>query len=326
MKQQLLGGVWLLMALSGCGGGGGSNFVPPPPPAPPPSPPPSPPPAPSSNTVTIFPKPTVGEYATIGVWTNVGEWTSAGPTSPDGGVRISTVISADQNQPTVRYTPAGDYEVQLPGDIADRLIHHANVGSPTSDNTLFQSGTQSSRTFQISGSRQEGYAYSELMSWWRPDLDFAFTADFGVMAFGVATPASGVPLSGSGTYNGQVVGITDAVMADGSGGYGLMPAEGTVRLNFDFGAGTLGGEMNLFLNEGMNPRDLGVFAFNQTVFGRGSTTYSGDFATSLAGFNFFNGRFTGPAAEETIGNWAVPFTYDGATHQAIGAWIARRGN
>jgi hypothetical protein len=276
--------------------------------------------------VTIFPDPKPGEYASVGVWTNVGEWVDYYPTTPDEDARIASIVGAPSSQPRIRYTSSGYYEIQLPGEAFAPLTHHSNVGTPTPDNTLFSQSSWG-HTYRISGSRNRGYSYSEMMSWWRPDLDFAFTGDFGAFAFGVPTPEGSVPVAGSASYQGLVTGITDAKGAIGnSGAYFLLPVEGTVNLQFDFGSGTLGGDMRLILNEGMNPRDIGTYAFSQTVFGRGSTTYSGNFATTLAGFNFFNGRFTGPNAEETIGSWALPFNYQGSNHQAIGAWIARRGN
>ena len=150
-----------------------------------------------------------------------------------------------------------------------------------------------------------------MASWWRPDLDMGFTADFGSLAFGVPTPEGAVPLTGSATYQGVVSGWTDAKFSDSSGHFPLYSAEGTVALDFNFGTGTLGGRMVLSLPAGgMNPIEVGSYAFRQTIFSAGRTTYSGSFDTSLTGLNFFNGRFTGPAAQETIGHWAVPFTFD----------------
>ena len=49
--------------------------------------------------------------------------------------------------------------------------------------------------------------------------------------------------------------------------------------------------------------------------------------------NSLAGQFTGPTAQETIGNWAMPFILnksnnevvaDGLSHQAFGAWIAKK--
>jgi len=134
-----------------------------------------------------------------------------------------------------------------------------------------------------------------------------------------------VPLSGTASYQGVVSGLTDAKTFDSpSNSWLLLPAGGTVGLNFDFASGSLSGQMALSVSGGMNPISVGNFTFAQTVFSRGSTSYSGKFDTSLPGFNFFNGSFTGPHAEETIGDWAVPFTLDGQNHQAIGAWIAKK--
>jgi hypothetical protein len=78
---------------------------------------------------------------------------------------------------------------------------------------------------------------------------------------------------------------------------------------------------------------LGTFSFKDTVFSAGSTAYSGKFDTAAAGDDFFLGKFTGPHAEETVGAWALPFvlntgngtiTADHQTHQAFGAWIAKK--
>jgi hypothetical protein len=148
----------------------------------------------------------------------------------------------------------------------------------------------------------------------------------GYVAFGSATPAGAVPVTGSASYAGLVEGVTDVVEDMGEWGKVAVGATGTVGLSFDFGAGKLDGSMSLRTASSFQPVDLGTFAFKDTVFSVGSTTYSGKFATAAAGNNFFLGRFTGPNAEETIGAWALPFLYSGdnQTHHANGAWIAKR--
>lgn len=297
--------------LAGCGGGGGGGGGLSSTPTPPPPPPPT------NQGVVIFPSPSPGQFTSTGVWANLGG-------DPNAESRITSVQSAQSVQPIVRYTQDGYYEVKLPGEAFDRLIHNKAINNPTPDNTSFQLATERDRYFTISGSRSKGFRYSELATWVRPDLDFAFTRDFGVIAFGVPTAAGQVPATGSASYQGIVAGMTDVTYDDGFGGWFPLPAEGTVTLNFDFAGGTLGGNMTLFVNGGMNPIDVGTFAFRDTVYSKGSTTYSGAFDTSIAGFNFFSGLFTGPNAEETIGSWAVPFRLDGDDHQAIGAWIAKR--
>ncbi|HEX8532782.1 MAG TPA: transferrin-binding protein-like solute binding protein [Allosphingosinicella sp.] len=294
---------------------------------PPPPPPPPPPPSPGSGTpsgaaVVIFPGPTAGEYASLGVFANVGMWTDAGiPTSSDKGAVLVPRNDAGL-QPKVRYTAAGTYEVQMPGEAYATLTHAKRVTNPTSDNTVFDLPRSSS--FYVSGSRARGYQYSEMAGWWRPDLDFAFTADFGTVAFGTLTPAGNAPTTGTATYQGYLAGTTDVKVALDGGKWWLVPAEGTIYLQFDFGKSTLIGNLALFLPEGMGSTKIGDFGLVQTVLSNGNLSYSGKFQTNLPGANFFNGRFTGPNAQETIGAWAMPFTHDGANHQAMGAWVAKQ--
>lgn len=307
------------LCLSACGGGGnGTAFIPAPPPPPPPTPTPTPTPTPAS-TVTIFAQPKVGTYGSAGAYTNLGDPASAGE-------RIKAVLSETADQPSIRYTESGHYEVTLPGE-APKILVHREGAEPGPDNIFFSLEPDSRAAITTSAARKSGYLYSELATWSRPDLDFGYTTDSGAVAFGTLTAAGGVPLTGSATYQGIIAGITDAKIALDNGYWMPRAAGGTVTLQFDFGSGTLGGEMALMINgDGMNPIDVGTYAFTQTIFSIGSTGYSGRFDTSIDGFNFFSGLFTGPNAEETIGSWAVPFQLEGANHQALGAWIARRGD
>lgn len=308
-----------VLALSACGGGGGSSSFRPEP-TPPPSPPPSPPPPPpQAEAVTIFSNPTAQDYSSVGVWGNFGDLSS-----PPYSVDLTSVTNAESSQPKIRYTTDGYYEVQLPGDGFSRLIHDESIANPTADNTVFELQSQMSRSFIITGSRNSGYRYSEMAKWARPDLDFAQTIDMGFVAFGTPTLAGSVPVTGAASYLGQILGTTDLPAAACDCGFPI-GVEGTVALNFNFGAGTLGGSMSVALSSGWGAVPVGDYNFVQTVFSAGSTTYSGRFDTNLAGDNFFLGRFTGPTADETIGAWAVPFTFQNETHQAIGAWIAKRG-
>lgn len=303
------------LALGACGGGGASTAYRPQP-TPPPAPPP---PSPQTQPVTIFANPTPQDYATVGVWANAGD-----TSGPPYDIQFTSLTKAESSQPKIRYTSDGYYEVQLPGDAYARLIHDPSVSNPTSANTVFAMQSQLNRSFVISGSRNRGYRYSEMAKWSRPDLDFAQTVDMGFLAFGTPTPAGGVPVAGNASFQGEVLGATDLSAGACDCGFPIS-VEGTVALNFDFGAGTLGGSMSMALSSGWGPAPVGDYNFTQTVFSAGSTTYSGRFDTNLSGDNFFLGRFTGPNAEETIGAWAVPFTFGGSTHQAIGAWIAKRG-
>ena len=311
------------VALCSCGGGGGSAYRP--------QPAPPPPPTPASAPVTIFSEPSIGEYASVGASVNSPGGSLDGYSNPD--VRFGDVSTKAEDQPLVRYTSEGYYEVRLPGSSWDRLVHYKGLGEPTSFNNYFQpaSVAQNQAHLIVRRSRDNGYVHSELAGW-----SSASSSRFGYVAFGVPTPAGGVPVAGSANYKGMVSGSTDILVLDNLfGAFYPLYVDGTVALNFDFARGTLDGSMTLMLPDGMNPVELGTWAFKDTVYSSGSTSYSGRFDTNVAGQNFFLGRFTGPNAQETIGAWAIPFLFskdgetfkaDGQTHQAFGAWIAKRSN
>lgn len=300
------------LALAACGGGTSSEslFIPPPPP---PSPVPQ-----EATPVTILPQAVAGNFAVAGAWTDIYTATA----TQDG--RFESIESAAGDQPQIRYTSSGNYEVKLPSEDYGVLVHSTAFPDPAPNDPLLSvTDCCGTRPLTIQYSDQ-GFRYSAMAGWSRPQFDFDYTMDGGVFAFGEATAAGGVPVTGSGTYDGVVSGITDAktfIPIDNA--YVAIPAGGTVQLDFDFAKGTLGGHLDLAIAGDMNPISVGSYDFAQTIFSAGSTTYSGSFATDLTGQNFFNGLFTGPHGEETIANWAVPFEYDGGTHQALGAWMAK---
>ena len=306
------------LVLTACGGGG-DGPRPEPAPLAPSTPTPTPTPTPAATLVKIFATPTAGEFASVGVSTN-------DTLSSSINDRIRSTSTADADQPHIRYNSGGYYEIELPGAQWDQLIAYKGLANPDPNNNYFQpaSVAQNLGYLATSNSRDQGYSYSEMASWGNRNL----SADhgFGFVAFGVPTAPGLVPITGTGSYSGTVNGTADIPMHDLLlGSYDLPGVGGTVSLSFDFGAGILHGSMALSINGGMNPTPAGTYTFTDTVFSPGNTTYSGKFDTTLTGQNFFLGRFTGPHAEETIGAWAVPFTYsvDGQTHQAIGAWIAK---
>ena len=313
-KFMLASAVMVLLAACGGGDGRGMSFIP----APPATPAPAPAPAPAAaGNVVIFRQPPVGQFASTGVWTNLYSATL----SENG--RFTGIESQATAQPSIRYTADGLYEVKLPGEDYLKLAHSPAIANPPPDDPFLILQPDLSRKFTLDHS-QSGFRYSAMGTWSRPDLDFGFTTDSGILAFGVPTASGSVPLAGTATYEGVVAGLTDAKFLDApTNSWSLRPAGGSVTLNFGFANGSLGGEMSLFVNGDFDPINVGRFAFTQTVFSRGSTGYSGSFATNLQGFNFFSGSFTGPNADETIGSWAVPFQMNGESHQAIGAWMAR---
>jgi hypothetical protein len=143
---------------------------------------------------------------------------------------------------------------------------------------------------------------------------------FGAMAFGTPAQASAIPTTGSATYDAIVSGFA----ADS-----MWTVGGTATLQFNFGAGTLAGSFNptLFNANNGSVSSLGTYTFVNTVFGAGSTTFSGDLQRQgISGLGSFNGLFTGPAAQELMARWRAPYlnpTTNGSS-EIFGVWIGRR--
>lgn len=304
------------LALGGCGGGGGggSSFIPQPPVQQPPPPPPV-----QGESVAIFPNPKVGEFASVGT-------TVRGSSDPSAS--LGPISSAGADQPHIRFMSDGTYQVLLPGKEWNEIVLYGQ-----GNDQRFLTDTGNNFEAQTSGSKNSGYQYSELAGYGSSDPQ-----QFGAFAFGTLTPAGAVPITGSATYSGTITGTSD-VFGSNAGQTFREIATGSVTLNFDFAAGTLGGAMNLGLIDEVSDTALqiGTFTFKDTVFGVGSTSYSGKFDSAAPGDNFFLGKFTGPHGEETIGAWALPFvldvgrtgasnsviTADHQAHQTFGAWIAK---
>jgi hypothetical protein len=304
--QLLASATTLALCLTACGGGGSHAEVIPPPPPPPPQ-----------AAVAIFANPAVGEFASVGASANASDVSNL-------NAPLGTISTADSDQLHIRFTDAGQYEIELPGQEWDELIPYGQGTEGTvitdSDNDVL---------LVLSGSKDKGYKYSELASYRTGGPDM-----IGAIAFGTLTPSGGVPTTGSATYSGAVMGKSDVIASDSFDGPNRATVTGSVRLDFDFAAGTLGGAMTVGLDDAAGDAlSLGTFAFTDTVFSTGSPSYSGKFDSNTAGQNFFLGQFSGPNAEETIGAWALPFVLDTGNdtiqadhqaHQLFGAWIAKK--
>jgi hypothetical protein len=162
-------------------------------------------------------------------------------------------------------------------------------------------------------------------NWDFPDLKYTSFAEygttsgkFGEMAFGQATPASAIPVTGSATYDAFAAGQTDLGFA----------IRGDVRMQFNFGAGTLSGSFDPYIYDllaGNTP--LGHYDFVNTVFGAGSPTFSGNLARSgVTEQGTFNGMFTGPGAEELMARWTAPLLdpTTNASSQMFGVWVGKK--
>lgn len=306
----------MMFALVACGGGSTAlNSTPAPTPTPTPTPTPSAEVIAAAKQVRLLDTPVAGDFAIKGV-TAIG--------SPIGDISQSPVsgdLAKGNDVPDIRYNADGYYEIALPLTGPHRIYQPlvTDVAAPFYKNAM--TGANPAKLTSQSA-LEKGYLYSELLDWTMPDYDFAYNQYYGSFAFGTATPAASMPRTGYATFNGIISGMTDVTSGSGASAI-FLPADGTVNMTFDFGAGSLGGSLTLTIPDGMNPLNIGTFNFANTIYSSGSTSYSGSFATSAAGTNFFDGLFTGPNASETIGRWALPFTFDGKNHQAAGAWIAK---
>ena len=290
------------MGLCACGGGAGGSAS-----GISATPPPPPPSAPAGEAVTIFQSPATQEFAAVG-----------------GGDDLR-----------IRYDAASNhYEVMAEGRGWERLVDDP-LSSPAlgNPNTGFAfAGAVPNQSFFMLRAHfgfsdlELKYQYSNLAAWSRSETLGSAAGVRGYTAFGMATPTGGVPLSGSATYQGKIEGISTVPFTFDYGQFGAGTVDGTVTLNFNFAGGALTGNIHPYLYGSTGRYDLGVLAFSNTVFGVGSTSYSGKFATSVGGPNAFSGLFTGPAAQEIIGKWTFPFIspIDGTAVSAAGAWIAKK--
>lgn len=135
----------------------------------------------------------------------------------------------------------------------------------------------------------------------------------GYIAFGVPTPNSAVPLTGTGSYTGIVRG-------EGQAGAGstlpLLAIEGTARLDFDFARAAFGGSMNLTaVNPTDNARfDLGAFPFSDGRLTSGAGfAHQGNFYGTINGNNNNQlfGFLMGPNAEELSAIFKTTFITPG---------------
>ena len=268
----------------------------------------------SAPPVKIFAHPRPQEYVSVGaVTTDAGD----GYASLSRDTRIRSIFFDAASQPKIRYTAAGYYEIQLPGMSYDRLIHYRGLLDPTTDNNFFQpSGVVTNgATLVISSSRLEGYNDSELASWTKADNLS------GYVAFGVPAPPSALPVTGSFTYGGPVLGMVDITFEDYLyGGYYFTGATGTVTLSVDFRSYTVTGSLTVSIDGAASKTyQIAPMALDMGVHG-----FSGSFDADLTGYNQFTGLLTGPTAKEAIGNWAVAVLIGGQPHQFFGAWIAKQ--
>ena len=177
--------------------------------------------------------------------------------------------------------------------------------------------------------QSSGYTYANLASW----LSGAGTNDLkiGNFVFGTPTASGDVPLTGSATYMGTIAAQTDDTDLSRT-------SEGFVHARLH--RGYRDHEFRLRSRKTQRPdrpelnrwnclygTPLATSALTQTVFSKGSTSFSGKFDTALPGANWFNGIFAGPNAAEAMAKFQLPYVdpFTSANHEMSGVWVAKKG-
>ena len=295
------------LAIAGCGGGGstgGVQSVPTPPPAPTPPPPPAPsgpPPIPAGP---------------IGLQSNAPFATQAAYSSGDGFGGGSDAVQFSYSAADQSYT------IAVPGHSPGQLVTTSGNGSSDKGVWLSLVSTNNNvsaqpvdRPVQVALDWPATYTltYTSAGDWYEGG---PFTANHGYFAYGIPTAAGDMPITGAASYTGNARGMTDSdIYVDGS-----------VQLSFDFGAGTLSGEMKpvLWPWDGV---PLGTYIFRDTDYSTGSTTFSGSFIVPNSNApSSFSGNFNGPQAAEFMANWRAPYL-DPSTGQSgmmAGIWTGKK--
>ncbi len=300
-KSSLVSSLALAMALTACGGGGGGGgggIVSTPPPVP----------NPASFPAIVTTATTTQQFAVKG----------ASYTTPLVSYSNLPVVSpslADGGQMDVRYNAASNiYEIQLPNDVAWQPISGQARYAPPNDNVyLYRAGPPEDAGVV---DHRSNLQYSALLEW------FTDTR-FGYSAIGIATLPGNVPVTGSASYSGSLVGASSETRYDPwEAAWVPRSIQGNINLSFNFGSGTFSGN----INPSVGSVALPSLNFANTIYSTGATNFSGMFATPLPGQNSFSGLFTGPSAQELIGNFAFPYVSPtgGTTEQAAGAFAGRR--
>ncbi len=290
-----------LASLSACGGGGGGGggnaviSVPPPPPPPPVSP--------TYTPANIFPGITTStQFATIGL---------------EAGANVNSLSALTKNGFSVSYDAATklyvfDFPSTAPGAFysvdSGETYWNGQITDPASPGSFQPGGLTVHKP--VPANPGGLFSYTSFGLYGNP------VAPLGVVAFGVATPGSAVPISGTATYDAQARGYT-------LNGFFV---DGTATLNFNFGAGTLGGHYDAYVSDGWDGSiSLGRYTFNNTIYGVGSPAFSGSMTHAAgSGSGAFDGLFTGPNAQELMARWTATYTGPDGSIDMFGVWVGKK--
>jgi hypothetical protein len=233
------------------------------------------------------------------------------------------VIGSEASDPSSPLTTAG-FSVRYDAPSGDYIMDFPSTEPASFD--PYNDGSDINNPFYWNGNAGDHEVSVRKPT--NPDLQLSYTTlatygafsqgsvpAYGWLAFGSATAAGSVPTTGTASYTAEVAGSSlDRHYYIG----------GTATLQFNFGAGTLAGHFDPVF-WGSNTA-LGRYDFVNTVYGSGSTTFSGQLAN--AGFaqnGTFDGQFTGPVAQELMARWSAPFIDPATSQQStmFGVWVGR---
>lgn len=262
--RKLLGASVLALVVSACGGGGGGAPVASIPPAPVAPTPPPPAPTPAQGALAV----------------------------PPSGVSASTDFA----------TVGGNFQVRWNADLQSYEVTVPNFGSGKIVQTFFGPYGAAGDVIAADGTKlltaqaYTPYSYTGRMTLSKQPVGPNAVGFESIAAYGVLTPAGGVPTTGTASFAAELDGR--------AGGYWVY---GSASLQFDFAAGKLSGFMDPLLNGPMGAPDLPRYNFTQTVYSTGSTSFSGGFDVVGPTPSSFSGRFTGPSAQELMVSFQAPF-------------------
>lgn len=313
----------MAVGLSACGGGGGGGvasapFVPEPPAPPPPQ-----------GGSSVLPPEHLGlvssqPFAALGV----GDHYSGGDISSRADVTDAAAGDVQFSYDAATNT----YQIDLPDFAAGTLanIEYDGTAGQVATATYSQvtDGTSSTlqpvHVFIPVPKAGDAYSYTSF-GYWQGDIGTAQNGEDlhseGYFAYGIPTASGDVPMTGTASYAATIRGMDSAM--------GLaFPVEGDVRLAFDFGAGSVSGWMHPQIIDDFDGFfvDYGQYNFKQTVYSTGSTTFSGKFAVPNLpdADSFFDGRFTGPGAQELMARFAAPYMLNSQSGTISGIWLGKK--
>jgi hypothetical protein len=321
----VLAGLLAAVTLTACGGGSSGGIVSAPPNAPAPNPTPAP--APTPVPVGALPNPlglvSAEPFATVYA-------------SPDRGFASDFRDGATQSEQSpaleLRYLAASNtYEITLPGKAGGKLVPWFWNGSVTDSRVVAANGEALPDVnvgIFVPGQGPFGrYSYTSI-GFWSPLYDVPVpegqARESGWFAYGVPSKPGDVPTSGKATFRAEIFGYMRGSEVAG------MDLSGSALLDFDFAMGRLSGYLDPVVPEGgwigLDEDDLGRYQFTQTVFGAGSTSFSGRFLqpgmTEASGN--FAGIFTGPGAAELMARFEAPFSAEGLVGSISGFWVGKK--